>query len=225
MIYFKSSFFDFFEELAVNNSKVWFDANRTRYEKDIKVVFDQFVKDLNQAIQEFDKEISSDYKKGIFRINRDIRFSKNKDPYKLNRSASFSKDPKNDMDNPGYYIDVNPISCYIAGGAWMPNPIHLKKIRQEIYYNYDEFQSIIEEPLFKKYFKTIQGARNVRLNPPESDYAKEIDFIFMKQFYFLLEFNPRRCLQASFLDFCVERMQAAFPINQFLRRAIEEIED
>jgi|688.fasta_scaffold63475_6 uncharacterized protein (TIGR02453 family) len=224
MIYFKSSFFDFFEELAVNNSKVWFDANRTRYEKDIKVVFDQFVKDLNQAIQEFDKEISLDYKKGIFRINRDIRFSKNKDPYKLNRSASFSKDPKNDMDNPGYYIDINPINCYIAGGAWMPNPKHLKKIRQEIYYNYDEFQSIIEEPLFKKYFKTIQGARNVRLNPPESDYAKEIDFIFMKQFYFLLEFNPRRCLQDSFLDFCVERMQAAFPLNQFLRRSIEEIE-
>ena len=225
MIYFQSSFLQFFEELSMNNSKVWFDANRTRYEKEIKPVFENFVKDLNLAIREFDKEISSDYKKGIFRINRDIRFSKNKDPYKLNRSASFSKDPKNDMDNPGYYIDVNPISCYIAGGAWMPNPIHLKKIREEIYYNYDEFQFIIEEPLFKKYFKTIQGARNVRLSPPESDYAKEIDFIFMKQFYFLLEFNPRRCLQASFLDFCVERMQAAFPINQFLRRAIEEIED
>ena len=43
MAFFTKDFLDFFIELAPNNNKDWFDANRKRYEKSVKQPFQAFV--------------------------------------------------------------------------------------------------------------------------------------------------------------------------------------
>ncbi len=222
MIYFKEPFFNFLNELERTNNKDWFDANRKWYETDVKEPFDLFTKDLLEQLLSFDSELNSDYKKSIFRINRDIRFSKDKTPYKTNRSAAFSKFAKKDTESPGYYIEINAKKCFIAGGAWLPNAEHLKKIRQEIYYNTQEFNELVERKAFKKTYETIRGDRAKRLTGDVAEYAKECDIIYQKQFYFYSEFDPKECVGEDFLSSCVEKFKLGYPINQFLRRAMND---
>ena len=43
MTFFNKDFLDFFIELAPNNNKDWFDANRERYENNVREPFKKFV--------------------------------------------------------------------------------------------------------------------------------------------------------------------------------------
>ena len=84
---FNEEYLDFFKELAQFNKKEWFDENRKRYEKSVKIPFKKFVTELIQEIQKIDPEVEIEAKDAVFRINRDIRFSKDKTPYKIQMSA------------------------------------------------------------------------------------------------------------------------------------------
>src|SRR5580692_4169070 len=68
---FSPSLFDFFRELASNNSKDWFDQNRLRYKTDVLAPVKAFVRDLGPVVG-----------KAISRINNDIRFHKARLPYR-----------------------------------------------------------------------------------------------------------------------------------------------
>jgi uncharacterized protein (TIGR02453 family) len=220
MNYFSPSYLDFFKGLGQNNSKDWFDLNRKEYEEHVKKPFDHFAQDLATNIFNLDHEISTELKKCVFRINRDIRFSKDKTPYKVFRAAAFSKNGKKDADSPGYYIELGYEKSYIAGGAWNPDKENLRKIRQEIYYNLDEFNKLIGDLDFVNTFGELKGDRAKRLDETESDYLKDSPYIANKQFYFLKEFSSNDILKSNFLSQVVEDFKVGFPVNDFLRKAI-----
>lgn len=83
---FKPDSFVFFEELARNNNKIWFDANRERYDQHVVGAFRGLLRTLEPFLLELNPNFETGGKtNGNFsRINRDIRFSKDKSPYKPN---------------------------------------------------------------------------------------------------------------------------------------------
>lgn len=218
----KESFFNFLDQLSKNNSKEWFDMNRARYETDVKKPFEEFSIALGSKISEYDPEIMKDYKKCIFRINRDIRFSKNKTPYKTNRSVAYSKNGKNDLADPGYYIQLGAEQCMIAGGAWNPSPELLKKIRKEIYYCTEEFHSIVTQPDFLNLLGGVKGDLSKRLDKEAQEWSKDSEYIFFKQYYFFTEFSPKECLKDDFVETLSDKLKIAHTFNQFLRRAMND---
>ena len=65
----------FLKDLAANNDRDWFAANKPRYEK-ARDEFVEFIGELVQNIAKFDPEVAKvDPKKSVFRIYRDTRFS------------------------------------------------------------------------------------------------------------------------------------------------------
>jgi uncharacterized protein (TIGR02453 family) len=78
--------FAFFRELARNNNKAWFDANRARYEAHVQGAFRSLLTVLEPALLRLNPhfETSGRTNGNFSRINRDIRFSKDKSPYKSN---------------------------------------------------------------------------------------------------------------------------------------------
>ena len=74
----------FFEALAGNNSKLWFDAHRAEYERYLLEPLKALVTDLAAPLLAIDPElvIIPAVDKTISRIYRDTRFSRNKSPYK-----------------------------------------------------------------------------------------------------------------------------------------------
>ncbi len=112
--------FKFLKDLAKNNNKEWFTANKKRYET-AKADFEAFVTDMVKNMAKFDPPIGNlEPKKCIFRIYRDTRFSKDKTPYKSNMGANFSVSPSKIHDHAGYYIHIEPGKSFLAGGAYEP---------------------------------------------------------------------------------------------------------
>lgn len=147
----------FLQELALNNNKTWFDANRDSYVA-AKEDFEELVAEVLKGLSNIDPAFAEQKPKDcIFRIFRDVRFGKDKTPYKAHFGAYFSKGGKK-FPGAGYYLHLEPGGkTFAGGGLWMPEPAILKAVRQEIDYNFDEFTATIESKGFKKLFPAIEG--------------------------------------------------------------------
>ncbi len=107
---------DFLKELADNNNRDWFQANKDRYEKARENVI-EFVTKLIPLLHKVDPTVSTDLdpKKCVMRIYRDIRFSKNKTPYKNNFGISLPT-LNSKLGGVEYYLHIQPGKSFIAGG-------------------------------------------------------------------------------------------------------------
>ncbi len=145
----------FLTAIDKNNNREWFEKNKKNYESakdDFKSWIDKIINDSHKISDNYENLTSKDC---VFRIYRDVRFSKNKLPYKNNMGAQLKKGGKKSPFC-GFYIHIEPSknASFIAGGFWMPEGDVLKKVRQEIEYNTDDFKKIIND----KKFKTLYGA-------------------------------------------------------------------
>jgi uncharacterized protein (TIGR02453 family) len=126
----------------------------------------------------------------LFRIYRDIRFSPDKTPYKTHFAAYISLGGRS-SERAGYYIHLEPGNCLLSGGVWMPPAPLLKKLRQEIYSQIDEFMDILDRPSFKKLYPELEGDV-LKRNPrgfPESLMIQLFDIrIFCCLLYLILFF-------------------------------------
>ncbi len=80
---FGSETFDYLRDLAANNDKVWFEANRERYEAQWLTPAQDFVQTVSEAMSDLTPPHQAVPKvnQSIRRIHRDVRFSKDKTPY------------------------------------------------------------------------------------------------------------------------------------------------
>ncbi len=133
----------FLKDLKKSNHKDWFEAHRKNYEA-AKENFASLVTQIITKHGKTDTEIASlKASDCMFRINRDVRFSKDKSPYKTNFGASINRGGKKSIFS-GYYFHCEPEgNSFAGGGLWMPAAETLKKVRQEVDYNFDEFKKII----------------------------------------------------------------------------------
>jgi uncharacterized protein (TIGR02453 family) len=106
MSHFSKDFLAFFEELAGDNNKDWFDANRTRYHEVVKDPWYAFVQQIIDEVRKDDPDLHLEPKQAVFRINRDIRFSKNKQPYKTHVAAVISRGGRKELTYPGLYVHL-----------------------------------------------------------------------------------------------------------------------
>src|ERR1044071_9378309 len=139
----------FLKDIKKNNDRVWFEKNKPRY-LEAKQDFEDFVATVLKEFTKFDEGLGNlEAKKLAFRIYRDVRFSKDKSPYKTNMGAGFSPNGKL-VQEPGYYIHIEPGKSFVAGGIYMPDATNLAKIRQEIDYNADKLMKVMNSKSFKK---------------------------------------------------------------------------
>jgi uncharacterized protein (TIGR02453 family) len=214
----------FLRNLKKNNRKEWFDSNRSRYEvakKDVENLSAEIIKRLSRT----DETIAHLQPKDcMFRINRDVRFSKDKSPYKTNMGVYFSKGGKKG-NNAGYYFHVEPGSSFVAGGMWMPLPPELKKIRQEIDYNWDEFGKIIRNKKFRSVFGDLDRSSEYVLSRPPKGYEEEnpaIEFLKLKSYIGRAKFSDTDLTSNALAKKIVAHFELIKPLVDFLNRSVEE---
>lgn len=88
---FPQSTINFLTKLSKNNSKVWFDTNREKFNEEFLSPALQFVIEMGGRLSTLSPNINAIPKidKSIFRLHRDIRFSKDKSPFKTNMGLYF----------------------------------------------------------------------------------------------------------------------------------------
>lgn len=222
MQYFNNDFILFFDDLAQNNNREWFLANKKIYEKIVKTPFLKLVDDLISKINTDLEPISLSSKDCIFRINRDVRFAKEKHPYKTNVSALINQYGKKDKENPGMYLELNSNLVMIYGGSYMPSKENLDKIRWYIMDNKDEFDKIINDTHFVKYYKTILGEKNKIIPKEFKEFGKDYKLIYNKQFYYNHNLPKEFITSDKLLDVIYNHYVAGYKLQKFLMRAMNQ---
>ncbi len=215
------SILSFLSELSGNNHKDWFESNRKRYEK-LKYDTIDLAARLIPRLAEFDPSLGLlDPRKCIFRINRDVRFSKDKSPYKTNMGIFFSRNGKSDLASAGYYLHFEPGKCFIGGGIYGPPSDVLKAIRQEIYFNPQEFRQIINEKHFKEVFGELGGEKLVRSPKGFPDDFPEIDLLKYKHYIVGHNIDDNLLNEPDFENRIMQIFSAMRDFNSFLNRAVQ----
>jgi len=210
---------EFLEELSKNNNREWFAANKQKYEAS-KNAFVKVITSVHAALSVFDAEIRGIKPQDcMFRIYRDVRFSKDKSPYKTNFGAYFNKFGKK-INNAGYYFHIEPGNCFLSGGIYMPPPPLLKSLRQEVYYNFEEFKKVISDKKFKNYFGDITGDKLQRLPPEFSKDFAGSEYLKFKDYIVVHNYNPSDFSEKELVRYVTKVFKEVKPLNDFLNRAV-----
>ncbi len=133
--HFSPELFRFLRELAKNNSRDWFQANRQRYETALREPCLRFISDLGPPLRKISRHLVADPRPSggsLFRIYRDTRFAKDKSPYKTHAGMYFPVRGGKDVHTPGFYLHLEPSACFAAAGLWHPDSAALAKVREAI---------------------------------------------------------------------------------------------
>ena len=125
---------EFLRDLKQNNTKEWFEDNRSRYEKAILEPNKMYVQEMGEHLQVLVPNIKALPKVSgsLFRIFRDVRFAKDKTPMKSKIGILFWQGQSHRMQSSSFYMhyDVNEL-FYAAGIRNFKTPL-LKTYREYI---------------------------------------------------------------------------------------------
>ncbi len=221
---FQKSTLSFLKSVSKNNNKAWFDENRDLY-LSAKIDFENFVQLLIKTTGSFDDTIKElQVKDCTFRLNRDIRFSKDKTPYKVNMGASINQGGKKSIFS-GYYFHLEPGNkSFAGGGLWMPGAPELKKIRQEIDYNFDEFISIIKNKSFVENYRDLDTSDEFKLTNLPRGYDKTnpaAEYLKLKSFIATKQIKDDILVRPELISETKRAFEALMPFIKFLNRCLE----
>ena len=213
----------FLKDLKKNNNKPWFDANRKRYEE-AKEDFANFVQQVIDKHSKKDKTISAlKAKDCMFRINRDVRFSKDKSPYKTNFGASINKGGKKAFSTAGYYFHLEPGQCFVGGGIYQPMPDELKKVRQEIDYNFKDFKKIIQSKKFKSLYGDLDKSADYALSRVPKGYEADnpaAEYLKLKSYIAFVMLKDEDLTSKNLVKKATEAFAVLQPLIDFINESL-----
>jgi len=214
--------FEFLKELKANNNREWFKANKYRYDE-LHTQHIAVVQELINRVSVFDPEISRlDAKSCIYRIYRDLRFSTDKTPYKTHFGAYMTGLGGRTSPYAGYYLHLEPGNSLVSGGVWCPDPQMLKKLRQDIYDNMDEFVQILENKDFKRVYGALEGETTKRI--PEG-FPKDCPHEEILRHKYYIVSSPKKdefFEKANWMDEVANDFRILYPFNKFMNYTIGE---
>jgi uncharacterized protein (TIGR02453 family) len=215
--------FKFLKDIAVNNDREWFKANRQEYD-DAQKEFENFMAQVIARISIFDKSVMHLQPKDCtYRIYRDIRFSLDKSPYKTHIGGYINPKGKKSAHS-GYYIHLEPGNCMLCSGSICLTTEMTKALRRSVYDNIEEFVEIVDDPDFKKFFPVI-GFEHLKKAP--IGYPKDfpyIDYLKCKDYGACMNVDDKYFYDPHLLDNMEPALRQMQRLNDFVNLTIDEME-
>ncbi|CAF3891206.1 unnamed protein product [Rotaria sp. Silwood1] len=136
---------------------------------------------------------------------------------------SFSKAGKSSLVA-GYYFHLEPEQCFVGGGIYMPMPDEVKKIRQEIDYNFTDFKKIITNKKFVTTFNTLDFSKEFTLVRPPKGYDEineAIQYIKLKSWVATTRINDEELVSKDLSKQIVTVFETLQPLIAFLNHTVE----
>ncbi|MDF1551658.1 MAG: TIGR02453 family protein [Deferrisomatales bacterium] len=157
----------YLEELAANNDREWFTANKGRYDQVVLEPALRFIAAMGPLLDSISHHIlavPTRTRGSLMRVHRDTRFAKDKTPYKTNIGIQFRHERAKDVHAPGFYVHIEVQEAFVALGTWHPAPDALAKIRDRIVAFPGEWEAARDDQGFRAAFE-LSGDRLTR--PPK----------------------------------------------------------
>ena len=212
---------DYLSALSMNNNREWYHTNKEDYKK-ANAEFENLLQTLMLEIGKFDSSILQNNPKDLtFKIVRDTRFSHDKSPYNPAFRAHISS--KGKLPVPvGYYLMIKPGDQSFLGGGLFADMFKdaTAMIRDHIAQNGAEWEKVIHDPEFEKYF-TVKGTA---LKKVPAGYEKEhpqAEYLKFKSWYLEYPLKDEEWKDAEgVVAKAAELFQIMKPFNDYLNKAL-----
>ncbi len=220
--YFTPTLFKFLNDLAANNEREWFNANKDRYIDSVQEPALAFIADFGSRLAEISPHFRADAKVqggSLFRIYRDTRFGKDKTPYKTNTGVHFRHERSKDAHAPGYYLHLQPGECFMGVGLWRPETKVAYAIREHI----ADDSAGWKKAAYGKRFTDVYSLDGESLQRPPKGFDPDHPFINdlkRKDFIASMRLTQKAVTGPDFIDTYEENCKRATPLMAFLCEAV-----
>lgn len=212
---------NYLSDLSKNNNREWYHEHKTE-NKAANTEFETLIGALILRIGEFDSSVLHNEPKNLtFKLVRDTRFSHDKSPYNPAFRAHISSQGKLPIPV-GYYLMMKPEGQSFLGGGLFADMFKdaTTMIRNYIVQNGKEFENIIHEPEFEKYF-SVQGSM---LKNVPAGYDKEhpqAQYLKFKSWYLEYPLKDEELYDAeTVLTKATNLFRIMKPFNDYLNKAL-----
>jgi uncharacterized protein (TIGR02453 family) len=220
--HFSPALFNFLRELRHNNNREWFQANKSRYERDVRDPALRFISDIAPELEKISSHIVADPRPvggSLFRVNRDIRFSADKSPYKTAVGMSFGHDRGRDGAAPGLYLHLEPGESFGGGGIHMADTATLTRIRDAIVADSRGWTRVVDDPRFAPKF-TLMGEALKRAPQGYDPDHPLVEHLKRKGYTWHVRFSEDEVCAPDLMERFVAACRDAVPFHRFLATAV-----
>lgn len=213
--------FAFLDELAANNDRAWFEANKARYETLVREPALDFIAAMAEPLQKFAPHFRAEPRKmggSLMRVYRDTRFARDKTPYKTNIGIQFRHELGKDVHAPGFYVHIATDECFFGAGCWHPEADMLGRIRDLIAAQPKRWLAARDDRKFAAHWELAGDS----LSRPPRGYAADhpaIEDLKRKDFIGLAALSTPQAAGKGLVKLATERFAAASPLMKFLCEA------
>ena len=211
----------FLRDLAANNDRDWFDAERGRYERDVRDAAFEFIEDVAMRLPDMAPHLTAQATSvggSLFRIHRDTRFGKDKTPYKTNTGVHFRHERAKDVHAPGAYVHIEPGASFLGVGIWRPETAMQYAIREHIVEHPDAWTSALDRAASAGLTPSGDSLKR----PPKGIDPEHplLGDLKRKDFILTADVTDAEITSGAFLDRFEDRLRAARPFMSFVCAAI-----
>ncbi len=227
MAHLTPAFAEYLGELEANNTRAWFQENRTRYERDVRGPFTDLVAELIYRLKAIEPRIAMEPRDAIFRIARDLRFSREKTPYKPWMAAALVPGGRRNGRAPGFYFAVRWDGVHVGGGMYEPDRDVVPRIRRAIAADGARLARALRGKAYRELFAgELLGERLRRLPAELAAAAAKYPWVANRQWYYYAEYyDPVHVTRPDLAEWLVEHFRAALPLHEFLKDAARRRDD
>jgi len=213
----------FLKQLARNNNRVWFNANKTRYEELIRHPALCFIADMGPELARLSPHFEALARKvggSLMRVYRDTRFANDKTPFKTNVGIHFRHAEGRDVHAPGFYVHIEPGNCFLGAGIWHPEAPVLNAIRSFIADNPNAWKHATRGRAFARDWALVGDSlsRPPRGYPPDHEL---IDDLKRKDFIACANFDDALINERALVKHAASSFKRAADLMSYLCMAVE----
>ena len=216
----------FLSDLAENNNKAWFEANKQVYKQALEGPAVNFVMELGERLRPTFPDLKADPRTNgggsLLRIYRDVRFSKDKTPYKTNVSALLWEGEGKKNLNPGMGFQLTAHSMGLMTGMHGLPKDHLARFREAIADDElgREAEAIVTE---------IQGLAGYRVGGAhykrvprgyDADHPRAELLKYAAFYAYPPEVSIADVQTPAVVDICVAHFETLAPLHRWLVKAL-----
>jgi uncharacterized protein (TIGR02453 family) len=213
----------FLRQLAANNNRRWFEANKARYEECVRAPALAFITAMGPELATLSPHFRAVPKRvggSLMRVYRDTRFRADKTPFKTNVGIQFRHELGRDVHAPGFYVHIEPGNCFLGAGIWHPEAPVLNAIREFIVDNPHAWKEATRARAFRRDWALVGDSLS---RPPRGHAATHelIEDLKRKDFIACMDVPDDAIANAAFVGYVTRAYRRAAPLMAYLCMAVE----
>jgi len=142
---FTADTYRFLFEIGFQNNKEFFQANRARYEREVKIPLQKLALELLPGMLEIDPDFDQRVGCIVSRIRRDTRFSRDKSLYRDHAWLAFRRPGHRLSEGMSLYFEITPDFYGYGMGMYAPDASLMRECRGRILASPDRFLRISDD--------------------------------------------------------------------------------